>query len=55
MVARAFVDIWMNSADHRGNLVLPGFERTGIGLAINGDQIYAAQLFATDLGLPPPP
>ena len=55
MVARAFMEIWLNSADHRGNLVFPGFDRTGIGLAINGNQIYAAQLFATDLGLAPRP
>lgn len=52
-VARIFMDIWTKSEAHKRNIVFPGFERTGIGLAINGNQIYAAQLFATDLGLPP--
>ncbi len=51
-VARIFMDIWMKSEAHKHNIIFRGFERTGIGLAITGNQIYAAQLFATDLGLP---
>lgn len=53
-MARIFVDIWLNSPGHRSNLSYPGFERTGIGVAVNGDTVYAAELFATDLGLPEP-
>ena len=52
--ARAFLLIWENSPDHRLNLVYPGFDRTGIGIAASGNMIYAAELFATDLGLPEP-
>jgi uncharacterized protein YkwD len=53
-MARSFVDIWLNSPGHRSNLSYPGFERTGIGVAVNGDTVYATELFATDLGLPEP-
>jgi uncharacterized protein YkwD len=52
--ARAFVDIWLKSPDHRMNLVYAGFDKTGIGISVNGDTIYAAEVFATDLGLPEP-
>lgn len=52
--ARGFLSIWENSPDHRMNLVYPGFDRTGIGIAVSGNTVYAAELFATDLGLPEP-
>lgn len=52
--ASGFLKIWQDSPDHRMNLAFPGFDRTGIGLAISGNTIYAAELFATDLGLPEP-
>ncbi len=52
--ARGFLLIWENSPDHRMNLVYPGFDRTGIGIAVSGNTVYAAELFATDLGLPEP-
>jgi uncharacterized protein YkwD len=52
--ARGFLEIWLKSPDHRMNLTDPRFDKTGIGIAVNGDQIYAAELFATDLGLPEP-
>jgi uncharacterized protein YkwD len=53
--ARRFVDIWMNSPDHRKNILTPVYQRSGVGAAVNGDTVYVVQLFATDLGLPPPP
>jgi uncharacterized protein YkwD len=53
--ARGFLDIWLKSPDHRMNLVYGGFDKTGIGISVNGDTIYAAEVFATDLGLPEPP
>ena len=55
LYARGFLDIWLKSADHRMNLAYAGFQKTGIGIAVNGNTIYAATLFATDLGLPEPP
>jgi len=53
--ARGFLNIWLKSDDHRMNLVYPRFEKTGIGIAVAGNTIYAAELFASDLGLPEPP
>lgn len=52
--ARGFLDIWLKSTDHKMNLIYPAFDKTGIGIAVSGDMIYAAELFATDLGLPEP-
>jgi uncharacterized protein YkwD len=52
--ARRFVDIWLASPSHRDNLAYPRYDRTGIGAAVNGDTIYVTELFATDMGLPPP-
>ena len=52
--ARGFLDIWLKSPDHKMNLSYPRFDKTGIGIAIGGNAIYAAELFATDLGLPEP-
>jgi uncharacterized protein YkwD len=52
--ARGFLDIWLKSPDHKMNLTYPRFDKTGIGIAIGGNTIYAAELFATDLGLPEP-
>jgi uncharacterized protein YkwD len=52
--ARGFLEIWLNSPDHRMNLAYPGFDKTGIGIAVSGNAIYAAELFSTDLGLPEP-
>jgi uncharacterized protein YkwD len=52
--AQGFLSIWANSADHRMNIEFPLFERTGIGITVSGNMVYAAELFATDLGLPEP-
>jgi uncharacterized protein YkwD len=52
--ARGFLDIWLKSPDHKMNLIDPSFDKTGIGIAVGGNTIYAAELFATDLGLPEP-
>jgi uncharacterized protein YkwD len=51
--AKRFLDTWMNSQPHRDNLAFAQYDRTGVGAAVNGDTVYVAQLFATDLGLPP--
>ena len=49
-MARGFLDIWLASPSHRTNLMDPKFERTGIGVAANGDALYAAEIFAADIG-----
>jgi uncharacterized protein YkwD len=52
--AKRFLDTWVNSPPHRDNLAFADYDRTGVGAAVNGDTVYVAQLFATDMGLPPP-
>jgi uncharacterized protein YkwD len=53
-VAHAFLQIWLNSPNHAYNLSYASFDRAGIGVTVTGNTIYAAELFATDLGLPEP-
>ena len=50
--AQRFLDDWLKSPPHRENLAFTDYDRTGVGAAVNGDTVYVAQLFATDLGLP---
>jgi uncharacterized protein YkwD len=52
--ARRFVDTWLNSPTHKQNLSYAAYDRSGVGAAVNGDSIYVVQLFATNMGLPPP-
>ena|GEM_PF-526843 len=52
--AHRFVDAWLASPAHRDNLSDKDYDRSGVGAAVNGDTVYVVQLFATDLGLPPP-
>jgi uncharacterized protein YkwD len=52
--AREFVNGWLASEAHKQNLAYLSYDRTGIGAAVNGDTVYVTQLFATDMGLPPP-
>jgi len=51
--AQRFLDTWLDSAPHRENLSFADYNRTGVGAAVNGDTVYVAQLFATDLGQGP--
>jgi uncharacterized protein YkwD len=53
--AARFLAEWMKSDPHRENLAYPAYDRTGVGAAVNGDTVYVAQLFASDMGLKPPP
>lgn len=48
MFARAFVDQWLESESHRANIEYADFAITGIGVAANGNEIYASGLFATE-------
>jgi uncharacterized protein YkwD len=54
-VARGFADQWLKSAEHRNHIGFAAFDRTGIGITANDREIYAAQIFSTDLGLPEAP
>jgi uncharacterized protein YkwD len=51
--AQFFLDEWVKSDPHRENLAYPAYDRTGVGAAVNGDTVYVAELFASDLGLKP--
>jgi uncharacterized protein YkwD len=52
--ARRFLDEWLKSPPHRDNMAFPGYDHAGVGAAVNGDTVYVAVLFSTDMGLPPP-
>ncbi len=52
--ARRFLDEWMKSTPHRENMAFANYDHAGVGAAVNGDTVYVALLFSTDLGLPPP-
>jgi uncharacterized protein YkwD len=52
--AQRFLDEWLKSKPHRDNMAFADYDRTGVGAAVNGDTVYVALLFSTDLGLPPP-
>jgi uncharacterized protein YkwD len=54
-LAQSFVDTWMKSPAHKENLSFKSYSRTGVGAAANGDTIYVTELFASDMGLKPPP
>ena len=43
--ARRAVAGWMRSQGHRANILSRNFDRSGIGVAINGSYIYATQVF----------
>jgi uncharacterized protein YkwD len=50
--AHRFLDEWMESQPHRENLAFAGYDRIGVGAAVNGDTIYVAQLFASATAQP---
>jgi uncharacterized protein YkwD len=52
--ARRFLDEWLKSAPHRDNMAFADYDHAGVGAAVNGDTVYVAVLFSTDMGLPPP-
>jgi uncharacterized protein YkwD len=47
-IARTFVRLWLDSADHRDHIQSAAFARTGIGVAVSGNEVYAAQVFSGD-------
>jgi len=52
--ARRFLDEWLKSPPHRDNMAFASYDHAGVGAAVNGDTVYVAVLFSTDMGLPPP-
>jgi uncharacterized protein YkwD len=52
--AQRFLDEWLKSPPHRDNMVFANYDHAGVGAAVNGDTVYVAVLFSTDLGLKPP-
>jgi len=48
-VAEAAVEGWMNSTSHRENIMIPGLDESGIGLAYDAvnESFYFTQLFIT--------
>ncbi len=52
--AQGFLDIWLNSEQHKSNVLFPAFDKTGIGIAVTGDEVFVALLLSTDLGMQKP-
>lgn len=44
-IARAIVQSWMHSRGHRKNILTPEWRREGIGVFIEGKEVYATQNF----------
>ena len=51
--AHRFLDEWMKSPPHRDNMAFINYDHAGVGAAVNGDTVYVAMLFSTDMGLKP--
>ena len=43
--AKVAVEGWLESPGHRANILSPYFDRSGIGVALNGTTAYATQVF----------
>ena len=43
--AKTAIEGWLNSEGHRANILSPDFDRSGIGVALNGTTAYATQVF----------
>jgi len=43
--AKSAVEGWLKSPGHRANILSPYFDRSGIGVALNGTTAYATQVF----------
>ena len=46
-LARTIMHAWMSSSGHRENILGPDYTHLGVGVAVSGREIRAAQLFAT--------
>lgn len=45
LFARQAVAGWMASEEHRDNILKSEYDRSGIGVAVNGDHAYVTQIF----------
>jgi uncharacterized protein YkwD len=52
--AKKFIAIWLNSPEHRAMIATTAYDRAGVGASVNGNEVFVVELFATNLGLPPP-
>jgi uncharacterized protein YkwD len=43
--AKIAIEGWLDSPGHRANILSPDFDRTGVGVALNGTTAYATQVF----------
>ena len=53
--AQRFLEEWIKSPPHRDNMAFANYDHAGVGAAVNGDTVYVALLFSTDMGLTPRP
>ncbi|HYM18025.1 MAG TPA: CAP domain-containing protein [Micropepsaceae bacterium] len=53
--AKIAVDEWMKSEEHRENILSPDYDRSGIGVVVNGDYAYATQVFHGPIKSAPKP
>jgi len=45
-VAAGLIEQWLNSPEHRENMLLPDWGRTGVGIAVSDEgKVFATQLF----------
>lgn len=44
-VARAIVDLWMESEGHRRNILRARFRHVGVGVVVHGNLFYTTQVF----------
>lgn len=51
--AQRFLEEWLKSPPHRDNMIFANYDHAGVGAAVNGDTVYVAILFSTDMGLKP--
>jgi len=51
--AKRFLEEWLKSPAHRDNMIFAKYDHAGVGAAVNGDTVYVAVLFSTDMGLKP--
>jgi len=50
--AHAIIDQWIAIEEHRRNIEYTNFVRVGVGVAANGNEIYASQIMSTAI-IPP--
>jgi len=44
-IAVQLIEEWMESPEHRANILNPGFTKMGVGVVVKGRYVYATQIF----------